>query len=253
VGEEGYFKFTLPEKMGSFNGLYVSAVGIPVTREPLETHEPGIFLVDYPLRPGVTRVGLSYTVLFHDGHFVLSEKVLYNIDRLTILSDDPEMKITSESNEIVGIEDPNAAAAYSVEGLKPDDEFTLHFAGGSAESVSETQQAAIQIIPNATENLSFTVMAVLLIALLVIIIIALRETQAPVELNAQLERHKNVLLTRLAKLDDLYETQAVPAAAYYAKRSELKNQLASLIYRLGPGTEDGSGSRRADGKGLNTK
>lgn len=253
VGPEGFFKITFPEEMASLNGLYASTLGIPVEREPIETNEPGIFLVNYPIRPGATNVGLSYTVPYQNEHFMFSEKLLYNIDRFKIFSDDRNLKITSKSNDLVNIEDPHAAVAYIIDGLKTNDELSIHFAGGSSNTDGETQRTAIQIVPNIMEDLSFIVMAILLIALLVIVVMALRETQAPLEQNAQLKRHKDVLVTRLAKLDDLYETKAVPPAVYHAKRSELKNQLASLIYRLGTGTKSGGKSRPAKAKGLRTK
>jgi hypothetical protein len=209
--------------------------------------------VDYPIRPGVTSVGVSYTVPYHDEHFVLSEKILYDIDKCTILSEDTDLKITSETNELVAVADPHAAVAYAVEGLKRDDEFRLHFAGGGG-AVAATPSAAIQVVPNAAEGFSFTVMAILLIVLLAFVSMALKETKEPPEKKQQLKQHKKILLTRLAKLDDLYETQAVPAAVYYAKRSELKGQLASLIYRLGRGSEDrGRGNAGAKGRRANEK
>jgi hypothetical protein len=249
VGRKAHFKISLPEDMSSFNGLYASALGIPVEREPIETNEPGVFQVDYPIRPGVTLVGLSYTVPYNNSHYAHTEAILYDIDNLTVFSDDPDMRITSESVELVGIEDPHAAAAYVVDGLKRAGELHLHISGGSGSTAGESRRGpVVQIVPNATEDLSFIVMAILLVALLTLAGIALGESKSPANVQVQLERHKKLLLKRMAKLDDLHETQAVPAAAYHAKRTELKNQLASLIYQLKSNTPARHGNRPAKGE-----
>jgi hypothetical protein len=51
----------------------------------------------------------------------------------------------------------------------------------------------------------------------------------------------------LAKLDDLNQTGAIPAAAYQSKRAEFKNQIASLMYRLN--ARGGSGEPRTQQSG----
>jgi hypothetical protein len=61
-----------------------------------------------------------------------------------------------------------------------------------------------------------------------------------------LSQYRDVLIERLAKLDDLRETGAIPAGAYQAKRMELKNQLASLIIRLGEGSRERTQTERSE-------
>ena len=47
----------------------------------------------------------------------------------------------------------------------------------------------------------------------------------------------------MAKLDDVYESGAVPTAAYHAKRKELKNQIVSVVLQLNKSVGKRKGDR----------
>lgn len=246
TGADGYFRFMFPVENVSFQGLFVSALGVPIERDPVKTGDPGVFLLDYPIRPGNTRVGVSYAVPYAEQHYTLTEKILYDIGKMTISTTDPDIRITSDTNELALVEAPRAAAAFTVEHLKKGSELHLHFHGGNDRSSPAPQQTAVHVVPNPTESFSYQVMAVMLAALLVLAGMAYREKSESGEHKLQLETVKEALLAKLLRLDDLYQTGAVAADAYYAKRSEIKNQLVSLMYRLGSGADNSGAGGKAD-------
>jgi hypothetical protein len=76
------------------------------------------------------------------------------------------------------------------------------------------------------------VMVVLLLALLAFVGVSQQGAHNPLDDPKQLRRWYELVLKRLAKLDDLHEAQTIPGEVYHIKRAELKNQLASLMLRL---------------------
>jgi hypothetical protein len=246
TGEDGSFRFPLPGDMHSLNGFVVSYSGIPIERQPLETGEAGVWSVDYPIRPGVTRVGMAYTLPYDSVSYTMNEKIHYDIESITIFATDVDMTIHSHSHELAQVEGPHASVSWAINGLKKGQELNLHFQGGADQQVAAAgggSQPAISVVPNSADSLSTLMMAILLLALMAFAGIALREPHAVGAEALHLKEYRDVLVGRLAKLDDLNQTGAIPAAAYQSKRAELKNQIASLMYRLN--ASGGSGTSRA--------
>jgi hypothetical protein len=248
AGDGGYFRFPLPEQMHSFNGMYVQHDEVPVERQPVETDEAGVYRLDYPIRPGLTRVAMSYTVAYDSAAVSLNEKLLYDIESFTIFATDPDMQITSTTNDLIPEEGPHEGVSWHIDGLKKGEVLNLSFRGGSSQETASGGEGDIIVVPNQAEGLSLVLMLILLLALAAFTAIAAREPRMSGPESLRLAEYRNVLIRRLAKLDDLYETGAIPSAAYRAKRAELKNQVASLTYRLGAGSRAGAktgGSKRS--------
>jgi hypothetical protein len=242
TGEDGNFRFPLPGDMHNLEGFVVSYSGIPIERQPVETGDAGVWRVDYPIRPGVTRVGMAYTVSYDSVSYTMNEKIQYDIESVTIFATDVDMRIHSHSHELVQGEGPHASVSWAINGLKKGQELNLHFQGGVSQQAAAAgggSQGAISVVPNSADSLSILMMAILLLALLAFAGIALREPRADGAESIHLKEYRDVLVGRLAKLDDLNQTGAIPAAAYQSKRAELKHQIASLMYRLNPSGESG--------------
>jgi hypothetical protein len=242
TGEDGYFRFPLPDDLHDFTALYVEYSGVPIERQPVETGETGVWRVEYPIRPGVTRVAMAYTVDYSAAEYEIHEKALYDIDEFTIFATDPGMEVTSSTHELVREEGPHASVSWVIHGIKRGDTFELRFQGGTPQQAAGGAQPVVSIIPNRAEGLSLLIMFILLLTLVAFIGIALKEPHATDVEAPRLKEYRDVLVRRLAKLDDLYETGAVPAAVYHSKRADVKNQIASLMYRLNMG--GGSGAKR---------
>ena len=235
TGEDGFFRFPLPDAVHNFNGLYVQYGEVPIERQPIETDEERVYIVDYPIRPGLTRVAMSYTTTYDTGAVALEEELLYDIESFTIFATDQEMEITSSSHELGTDDGPHAGVSWEIDGLEAGQVLNLAFRGGTNQESSARSQRMVSAVPNDTEGLSLVLMVILLLALFAFTGIAVREPRIDGAEALRLQEYREVLIRRLAKLDDVYETGAIPGAAYRAKRAEIKNQVASLMFRLGGG------------------
>ena len=229
TGEAGNFRLSLPPDVSHLNGVFVTYLGVPIERSPVETEETDVYRVEYPLRPGATRIAVSYTVPYTDGRYQLRDKILYDIAEYKVFSADSAMEITSDTHQLAAVEGPHAAVERSVTGLKKGDVLGLLFQGGSTKATAEP---TVIVVPNPSEQLSLAVMAILLLTLIALVVMTMREHRVIASAPEGLEAHRDVLLRRLAKLDDLFSTGVVSRDAYEARRLEIKNQAASLTYRM---------------------
>jgi len=259
VGDDAYFRFALPAQMHNFDGMYVQYGEVPVDRQPTETGEEGVYRLDYPIRPGLTRVVMAYTTEYEAGSVSLDERIQHDIESLKIFATDSEMTIASSSHDLVTEEGAHAGVSWDINDLKKGTALNLAFSGGSSQpEPAANQQSMVIVVPNDAERLSMLLMAVLLLAMVAFVVIAIKEPRIAGTEALHLGEYRDVLLARLAKLDDVHETGAIPAAAYHAKRAEIKNQVASLIYRLNSGGRRAGGSKKASkaktgGKGSGSK
>ncbi len=237
------FRFPLPAEMHNFNGMYIQYGDVPVEREPAETDEAGIYSVDYPIRPGLTRVVMSYTAEYESAAVTFSEKLQYDMENFTIFATDAEMEITSSSHDLAEQQGAHAGVSWTINKLESGDQLELSFRGGVSQEASPSRdQATITVIPNDAESLSTLLLFILLLALAAFSGIALREKDAARADAATLGEHRDLLVARLARLDDLHEAGAAPGTAYQFKRAEIKNQIASLMIRLNQAPKTGSKS-----------
>lgn len=244
-GDEGFFHLFLPAAMESLTSCFVTSLGVPVDRTPTPTSRAGIYTIDYPIRPGETRIGVSYVVPYKSDEFSLTQKVLYNIDNLTVFAVDPSMKISSTSHKLEAQEGVHGMTAYAVPGLTRGETLALKFSGGEPHpagvDASDTGGGGggsgggtqnISVVPVDTSQLSVFLMMAMLLVLFGLGIVALRETRDPLSDSKILRRHYDALVLRLARLDDLRAADTIPAEAYRATREDIVNRLSALALRM---------------------
>ncbi|MCH7549702.1 MAG: hypothetical protein IH969_09255 [Candidatus Krumholzibacteriota bacterium] len=233
-GDHG-FRYRIPLDKLSITALYVTALGIPVERSPEPTDDPGIYRVSYPIRPGITRVGVSYTLPYDEGTYTLSGTFLYDIDRLVVYGVDPAMTITGENITLVSSESAHDMTAWTATDIARGTEIAITFTGGSGRSSAPSSSAGtgtVMIVPNEMEDVSLMVMFVVLLALGAFVGISIRGGESPLCQPSRIRAYYEVLLRRLARLDDLRHTEVISDEVHRAQREELKGRLASLMYQL---------------------
>jgi hypothetical protein len=195
-----------------------------------------MYRITYAIRPGITRAGVSYRVPYDEGTYTLRQEFPYDLEAVTVYGEDPEMTITSETTAFVPDNSAHDMVAFVAGSIPAGTPLEIRFAGGSGESmVGDTGgggNGTVIILPNAMEEASLMIMVILLLALTAFMGITLHGTQDPLHDPKNLRSYYDILLRRMARLDDLLEAQAVPADVHRAKREEFKTQLASLMYRI---------------------
>lgn len=229
------FRYRIPEDKIEITSLYVSALGMPIERAPEPTGDPGIYRLSYPIRPGITRVGLSFTVPYDEGTYTLGGELLYDVEELVVLGSDPDMTVTGSNLSFTREESAHDMASWTATSLTAGTNIGITFSGGSGESSipgTTGGSGAIIVAPNPMEEVSLMLMFIVLLALLAFMGITIHGGKSPLDQPSSLRAYYELLLRRLAKLDDLRHAEVVSADVHRAQREELKGQLAALLYRL---------------------
>jgi hypothetical protein len=229
AGDKGFFKLFIPTDMESLTTCFVTTLGVPVDRVPQPTAEPGVFLVDYPIRPGITRIGIAYKVPYANASYTLNAKVLYDLMHVSVFAVDPDMKITSSSHTLEAGEPVHGMTAFAIHGVRKGDVLTLAFEGGTSEAVAANQD--IQVVPSDAHHVALFAMIPLLLMLLAVVAMTQRQAD-PLSDKSVLRAHYEILVKRLARLDDLRAADAISADAHRAAREDLTTRLGALALKL---------------------
>lgn len=244
----GPFHFPVPADNKGIEAVYVTALGMPIERAAVPTDTPGLYRVDYAIRPGITRAGVSYQLPYENGAYTLRQQFPYDLEEATVFGEDPDMGITSETTSLVRDESGHDMAAYTAGPLAAGTALEIRFSGGSGQSlVGESGgggggRGTVVVLPNAMEEASLMIMVILLLALTAFMGITLHGTRDPLSDPENLRRYYETLLRRMARLDDMLAAQAIPADVHRAKREQLKTQLGSLMRRMRAGEGDTGGA-----------
>ena len=115
--DKGSIQFYLPPSTGGKAQVVVTAPGgMPITRPPLKTATAGIYKIDYPVKPGETRMDVTYTLPVADK---ISGKVVAS-DVATHLVTPPAVTLTGDGIESAGQEPTTKANIYNLAGLDYD-------------------------------------------------------------------------------------------------------------------------------------
>jgi hypothetical protein len=240
TGGDAFFHLFLPADMDSLTACFVTTFGVPVDRTPVPTDTPGRYTIEYPIRPGVTRVGVAFTLPYASGRYALSEKLFHDVEQATVFAVDPDIKISSSSHTLEAMEPVHGMSAYSVHGLAKDTELVLSFEGGDpnfagtggGEGEGDGSDQNVLTVKSDSESLSLFLIAALAFTFAGMVAVVLRDRGDPLSDPKVLRRHYDSMVARLARLDDLHAAEAIPGDAYRAAREELVTRTAALAIRL---------------------
>jgi hypothetical protein len=111
---KGSIQFFLPPATGGNAQVIITAPGgMPIPRPALKTPSAGIYKVDYPVKPGETRMDVSYTVPSAEK---FSGKIVAS-DTATHLVTPGTVTVTGDGIELAGREPQTQANIYNLTGL----------------------------------------------------------------------------------------------------------------------------------------
>ena len=239
-GKTGPFKLHLPTDMDSLTECFVSAGEMPLKVTPIPTDSPDIFTIDYPLRPGITRIGVSFAVPYASGSYSMKVRFPQPVSLITVFAVDSSMHVASTSHELGSGQSVHGMSAYAVGDIPANGEVALTFTGGNPKfaglDVEGDEHAAtpenIRGEPAEDFKVSIFLMITVLLVMAGIVTMALRDRHDPLSDPQVLREHYDLLVSRLAKLDDLHAANTIPSDAYRASREELVGRLAALAMQL---------------------
>ncbi len=234
------FRVSIPENRLQITSLYATVLWIPIALPPNPTEMPGVYTVDYPFRPGETRVGASFDVAFGDSGYTYRETLPYDLDDVTVMTEDKALSITSPTLRLGSPEELADLVAYNLGSLRKGSTLELHFEGGQAQPPTEAEAQAqtpasghqIVTLRDLSRNASIAVIAGFALLLVLVMGIAAKSPETETDQAALLASRRNSMLNQIAKLDDLFEMGTVSDQLYRMKRSELVETLARIMYRI---------------------
>jgi hypothetical protein len=123
--DNGTLRLYIPDLEGRIGVRCTAPGGLPIERAAEKTSTPGVYKIDFPIKPGETQFDVNYNVKFSSpGTF--TGKVLHNADRTQIVV--PQgVTITGDAIELAG-QEPTRMGRVSIYSLKKP-EFTLDIEG----------------------------------------------------------------------------------------------------------------------------
>ena len=111
----GTLQFYLPpEAKGQVRVTVNAPGGMPVERPASETKQKGVYKLDYPIKPGETRIDLAYSIPATDP-VVLEGKILHKEGKARLVA--PQgVTLTGDTIQSVGVEPTTQASIYDIIG-----------------------------------------------------------------------------------------------------------------------------------------
>jgi hypothetical protein len=160
------------------------------------------------------------------------------------------MQVTSTAPSFVKQESVHGMAAYTVHSIAGNQELALTFnggdpnfaglhvdengnnTGGAQSGAPSDQEGNVNVTPGTDENISLFLMVTVLLVLAGVAGMSLRDKHDPLSDAQVLRKHYDLLLSRLARLDDLHAANTIPNDAYRASREDLMGRLGALAMQL---------------------
>jgi hypothetical protein len=239
-GSGAGFKIHIPEDRLQITSAFATSLGFPISVKPQPTDTPGVYTIDYPFKPGETQVGISFDVAYPESGYVYTETLPHALEEMVVMTEDPEMEITSPRAELGEPERVRGSKAYRLTDLPRAAAVTLVFRGGSAPAEPRAAGHEIVSLRQPRETVSIALIASLTLLLVLVLAYASRSHSIETDRDALLASKRDAILARIARLDDLFEMGTVPERLYKEKRAELVGTLAPIMRPSDRGRPDAS-------------
>jgi len=240
------FQLFMPEDLVGVNALYTTELGLPINKEAIPTDDKEIYRIDTPLKPGVTRLALSFDVHTDDGAYRYEQVLPYDLQSVQIMIDDPTIELTGESVQMEKSDNPRGGTIYSASSLAAGSRFGFRVSGGSsAAEASPSSNQRIITQSRATEDGSVPLIVIVTLLLLALPVLGSKKPASTKAEREMAESRKKLLFAQLARLDDLHAAGTVDEPIYQAKRTELINKVAHFMEQTGvPGKNNRRKSKK---------
>jgi hypothetical protein len=251
AAKDGAFRMWLPADMDSITECYVMTGAMPLKVSPVPTDVKDMYSIDYPVRPGQTRLAISYYIPYPD-KVTMNMKFVADLSHMSVFAVDSTLTVSCDAPSFAKQASVHGMSAYTIHsiaankaialtfsggdpnfaGLQVDDNGNQTAGGGSGGGGMGGEASGVTAMAGDDEKISRFLMVTVLLVLAGVLGMSLRDRHDPLSDPQVLRQHYNLLLSRLAKLDDLHAANTIPDDAYRASRDELMGRLAALAMHL---------------------
>ena len=229
INENGTFKFYSPEESHGFDFITVSTGFVPVNQEAFETEEKGVFAIDYPIRPGMTQVGISYHVGYTNKMYAFSEKMLYDMNNFVVITSPADIMVTGGGLIPSGGTANSGFGIFSRDYLARGENLSFTLTGGTP-----APSSGGNVISVPEMGSGYIILFIILIVAILGLSTIVSRNKAPVKENKKkgipekLIKRKEELITKIAALDDKYTENKIIESDYHRQRALLRNKLVEV-------------------------
>jgi len=243
VNERGTFRFRLSPGASEPAASVVGLMNMALPQTPQAGNAAGEFFIGYPLKPGITRVGLSYEADYASSQVSLSDQVSYPIDHADIYVFPSSLSVDSPIFKSLGVDAAHNVQKLEARNLRRDAPLEFRVAGEAPATAqpAEVQGAEVKIVPNSMTRLGVPLLACFLLVLLWALGVRVakewsqwqtRRSSSPGQ--KQLGVKVDTLLNSLADLDELFAAGKIAEGKYWKERLELKAKLVAILKKAPP-------------------
>lgn len=233
----GTFGFRLTPGASEPSVVVRGLMNMPLPQTPERGKFPGEYSIRYPLKPGLTRVELSYEVDYSASRLELRDRISFPIDEAEVYVFPASLAVESSVFEAAGADAAHNVQKLEARNLRGDAPLEVRVSGeAAAASEAEDAGAEVKVVPNSMTRLGAPLLACFLLVLLWALGVRLakewpqwqaRRGSSPE--RKQLGAKVDALVNSLADLDELFATAKVAEKQYWRERLELKARLVAIL------------------------
>ncbi len=243
VNSDGTFLFHLAKTIGDPTGAVAGLMNMPLPQPVNAGKGPGDFYIQYPLKPGLTVMMVTYEGDYASNKLDLADAVAYPIDSAELLVSPSNLSVDSTLFKAAGPDAETASQKYTAENVPPNAELAASVSGEAAAATAPASQAdsEVKILPNSMTRMGGPLLACFLLVLLWGLGVRVakewpkwKALQSASQLQKALEAEVESLFNSLADLDELFAAGKIAEKPYWKERLELKARLVATLKKAPP-------------------
>lgn len=241
----GTFRFRLEIGSAEPHVAVIGLMDMPLPQPVEPGKSTGEFSIQYPLKPGLTRVVVSTERDYSSPSVALNEQVIYPVDRAELFVVPSNLSVEAPAFEQAGVDTAKDVQKFAAQDLPAETRLEVRLAGEPAPSApgeAAPAETEVKIVPNSLSRVGLPLLACFLLVLFWALAVCVAREWTKVKENRgahraqkHLEAKLEGLVNSLADLDELFASGKIQEKKYWKARLELKARLAAAL-RKGPPT-----------------
>jgi hypothetical protein len=244
VNPDGTFHFRLSAGAGEPSAAVAGLMNMPLPQPVQPGKSPGEFSVQYPLKPGLTVLMITYDIDYKAGRLALGDAVSYPIDTVELFVSPPSLAVDSALFKPAGNDSETGSQKLAATNVKSGTPLEARLSGEAApESPPQSGQAEgeVRTLPNPMTHLGVPLLVCFLLVLLWALGVRVakewprwRDQRESSLARRELAAKVEAMFNSLADLDELFAAQKIADKQYWKERLELKARLVAMLKKAPP-------------------
>jgi hypothetical protein len=248
VNADGTFLFHLAKTAAEPTAAVAGMMNMPLPEPVNPGKGPGDYSIQYPLKPGLTVMMVTYDSDYVANKLELADSVAYPIDSAELLVAPSNLSVDSTLFKAAGADAESGSQKYTTDNVPPNAQLTASISGEAAAgeaaeggATAGQPEGEVKALPNSMSRMGGPLLACFLLVLLWGLGVRVakewpkwKAQQSASELQKALEAEVEKLFNSLADLDELFAAGKIAEKPYWKERLELKARLVATLKKAPP-------------------